>query len=64
MTIGLTTMAAASLAILVYIAIVITVITVITGINTTQNIPSISTNTSLAEQAKLDSAMSQQDKGE
>jgi hypothetical protein len=61
MTIGLTTMAAASLAILVYIAIVITVIT---GTNTTQNIPSISTNTSLAEQAKLDSAMSQQDKGE
>ena len=55
MTIALTTMAAASLAILVYIAVVIT------GTYTTQNIlPSGSTNTSLAEQAKLDSAMSQQ----
>ena len=53
MTIALTTMAAASLAILVYIAVVIT------GTYTTQNIPP-STNTSLAEQAKLDSAMSQQ----
>ena len=53
MTIALTTMAAASLAILVYIAVVIT------GTYTSQNI-SPSTNTSLAEQAKLDSAMSQQ----
>jgi hypothetical protein len=53
MTIALTTIAAVSLAILVYIAIVIT------GTYTTQNI-SPSTNTSLAEQAKLDSAMSQQ----
>jgi len=53
MTIALTTLAAVSLAILVYIAVVIT------GIYTTQNI-SPSTNTSLAEQAKLDSAMSQQ----
>jgi hypothetical protein len=55
MTIALTTMAAVSLAILVYIAVVLT------GTYTTQNIsPSGSTNTSLAEQAKLDSAMSQQ----
>jgi hypothetical protein len=55
MTIALTTMAAISLAILVYIAVVIT------GTYTTQNIlPSGSTNTSLAEQTKLDSAMSQQ----
>lgn len=55
MTIALTTMAAASLAILVYIAVVIT------GTYTTQNIlPSGSINTSLAEQAKIDSAMSQQ----
>jgi hypothetical protein len=55
MTIALTTMAALSLAILVYIAVVLT------GTYTTQNIsPSGSTNTSLAEQAKLDSAMSQQ----
>src|SRR5919198_1553037 len=55
MTIALTTMAAVSLAILVYIAVVIT------GTYTTQNVsPSGSTNTSLAEQAKLDSAMSQQ----
>jgi hypothetical protein len=53
MTIALTTMAAASLAILVYIAVVIT------GTYTTQNI-SPSTNTSLAERTKLDSAMSQQ----
>ena len=53
MTIALTTLAAVSLAILVYIAVVIT------GTYTTQNI-SPSTNTSLAEQAKLDSAMSQQ----
>src|ERR1051325_2138147 len=53
MTIALTTMAAASLAILVYIAVVIT------GTYTTQNI-SPSTNTSLAEQTKIDSAMSQQ----
>ena len=55
MTIALTTMAAVSLAILVYIAVVIT------GTYTTQNIsPSGSTNNSLAEQTKLDSAMSQQ----
>src|ERR687888_872818 len=55
MTIALTTMAAVSLAILVYIAVVIT------GTYTTQNIsPSGSTNSSLAEQTKLDSAMSQQ----
>src|SRR5919202_6475328 len=55
MTIALTTMAAVSLAILVYIAVILT------GTYTTQNIsPSDSTNTSLAEQAKLDSAMSQQ----
>ena len=55
MTIALTTMAAVSLAILVYIAVVLT------GTYTTQNIsPSGSTNTSLAEQSKLDSAMSQQ----
>jgi hypothetical protein len=55
MTIALTTMAAVSLAILVYIAVVIT------GTYTTQNIlPSSSTKTSLAEQTKLDSAMSQQ----
>jgi hypothetical protein len=53
MTIALTTMAAVSLAILVYIAVIIT------GTYTTQNI-SPSTNTSLAEQTKLDSAMSQQ----
>ena len=55
MTIALTTMAAVSLAILVYIAVVIT------GTYTTQNIsPSGSTNASLADQAKIDSAMSQQ----
>ena len=55
MTIALTTMAAISLAILVYIAVVIT------GTYTTQNIlRSGSTNSSLAEQTKLDSAMSQQ----
>ena len=56
MTIALTTMAAVSLAILVYIAVVIT------GTYTTQNIsPSGgNTKTSLAEQTKLDSAMSQQ----
>jgi hypothetical protein len=54
MTIALTTMAAVSLAILVYIAVVIT------GTYTTQNIlPSGIINTSLAEQTKLDSAMSQ-----
>jgi hypothetical protein len=48
-------MAAVSLAILVYIAVILT------GTYTTQNIsPSGSTNTSLAEQSKLDSAMSQQ----
>ena len=54
MTIALTTMAAVSLAILVYIAVVIT------GTYTTQNISPSSTNSSLAEQTKLDSAMSQQ----
>src|SRR5919198_706649 len=56
MTIALTTMAAASLAILIYIAIVIT------GAYTTQNISPTggNTKTSLAEQTKLDSAMSQQ----
>jgi hypothetical protein len=54
MTIALTTMAAASLAILVYIAVVIT------GTYTTQNISPSSTKTSLAEEAQLDSAMSQQ----
>jgi hypothetical protein len=54
MTIALTTMAAVSLAILVYIAVVIT------GTYTTQNISPTSTNSSLAEQTKLDSAMSQQ----
>ena len=55
MTIALTTMAAVSLAILVYIAVILT------GTYTTQNIsPGGSTNTSLAEQSKLDSAMSQQ----
>jgi hypothetical protein len=53
MTIALTTIAAVSLAILVYIAVVIT------GTYTTQNTPP-STNTSLAEQAKIDSGMSQQ----
>ena len=53
MTIALTTMAAASLAILVYIAVIIT------GTYTTQNMLSNSNNTSLAEQTKLDSAMSQ-----
>ena len=54
MTIALTTMAAVSLAIHVYIAVVIT------GTYTTQNISPSSTNTSLAEDAQLDSAMSQQ----
>jgi hypothetical protein len=54
MTIALTTIAAVSLAILVYIAVVIT------GSYTTQNISPSSTKTSLAEQTKLDSAMSQQ----
>jgi hypothetical protein len=54
MTIALTTMAAVSLAILVYIAVIIT------GTYTTQNISLSSTKTSLAEQTKLDSAMSQQ----
>ena len=54
MTIALTTIAAASLAILVYIAVIIT------GTYTTQNIPSSSNKTSLAEQTKLDSAMRQQ----
>jgi hypothetical protein len=54
MTIALTTMAAVSLAILVYIAVIIT------GTYTTQNVSLSSTKTSLAEQTKLDSAMSQQ----
>jgi hypothetical protein len=54
MTIALTTMAAVSLAILVYIAVIIT------GTYTTQNISPSSTKNSLAEQARLDSAMSQQ----
>src|SRR5919198_6631281 len=54
MTIALTTMAAVSLAILVYIAVVIT------GTYTTQNISPSSTNSSLAEQTKLDLAMSHQ----
>jgi hypothetical protein len=54
MTIALTTIAAVSLAILVYIAVVIT------GTYTTQNISPTSTKTSLAEEARLDSAMSQQ----
>jgi hypothetical protein len=54
MTIALTTMAAASLAILVYIAVIIT------GTYTTQNISSGNVNASLAEQTKLDSAMRQQ----
>ena len=54
MTIALTTMAAVSLAILVYIAVVIT------GTYTTQNISSTDNKTSLAEEAKFDSAMSQQ----
>jgi len=52
-TIALTTIAAVSLAILVYIAVVIT------GTYTTQNMsPSI--NASLVDQAKIDSAMSHQ----
>jgi hypothetical protein len=54
MTIALTTIAAASLAILVYIAVIIT------GTYTTQNTPSSSNKTSLAEQTKLDSTMRQQ----
>ena len=54
MTIALTTIAAVSLAILVYIAVIIT------GTYTTQNISPSSTKNSLAEQTKLDSAMSQQ----
>ena len=54
MTIALTTMAAVSLAILVYIAVVIT------GTYTTQNISSSNPKTSLAEEARLDSAKSQQ----
>jgi hypothetical protein len=53
MTIALTTIAAASLAILVYIAVIIT------GTYTTQNIPS-SSNKTLAEQTKTDSTMRQQ----
>jgi hypothetical protein len=53
MTIALTTIAAVSLAILVYIAVVIT------GTYTTQNMsPSI--NASLVDQAKIDSALSHQ----
>ena len=54
MTIALTTIAAVSLAILVYIAVIIT------GTYTTQNMSPSSTKNSLAEQTKLDSAMSQQ----
>ena len=55
MTIALTTMAAASLAILVYIAVIIT------GTYYTQNTPSGSSNkTLLAERTNLDSAMRQQ----
>jgi len=55
MTIALTTMAAASLAILVYIAVIIT------GTYYTQNTPSSSSNkTLLAERTNLDSAMRQQ----
>ena len=53
MTIALTTIAAVSLATLLYIAIDIT------GTYTTQNISPGSTNTSLAEQAKVDSAVNQ-----
>jgi len=54
MTVALTTMAAVSLAILVYIAVIIT------GTYTTQNISSDNVNASLAEQTKLDSAMRQE----
>ena len=54
MNIALTTMAAASLAILVYIAVIIT------GTYITQNISSGNVNASLAEQTKLDSALRQQ----
>jgi hypothetical protein len=56
MTIALTTMAAASLAILVYIAVIIT------GTYYSQNISSssISNKTTLAERTNLDSAMRQQ----
>jgi hypothetical protein len=55
MTIAVTTMVAASLAILVYIAVIIT------GTYYTQNISSSSSNkTSLAERTNLDSAMRQQ----
>ena len=55
MTIALTTMAGASLAILVYIAVIIT------GTYYTQNTPSSSSNkTLLAEGTNLDSAMRQQ----
>jgi hypothetical protein len=55
MTIAVTTMVAASLAILVYIAVIIT------GTYYTQNISSGSSNkTSLAERTNLDSAMRQQ----
>jgi hypothetical protein len=53
MTIALTTMAGASLAILVYIAIIIT------GAYTAQNTTSSNNKTSLAEQTKLDLAMHQ-----
>ena len=53
MTIALTTIAAVSLAILVYIAVVIT------GTYTTQNM-SPSVNASLVDQAKIDSALSHQ----
>ena len=54
MTIALTTMVAASLAILVYIAVLIT------GTYTTQSISPSGTRASLAEQTKVDSALSQQ----
>src|SRR5919202_2356479 len=54
MTIAVSTMAAVILAILVYIAVVIT------GTYTTQTITPSNTRTSLAEEGRLDSAMSQQ----
>src|ERR1041384_8717989 len=55
MTIALTTMVAASLAILIYIAVIIT------GTYYTQNISSSNSNkTSLADRTNVDSAMRQQ----
>ena len=48
-----TTMLAAALALLVYIAVIAT------GIYTTQSVPSVTDNNNLAEQTKLDSAMRQ-----